>query len=509
MRRSPRPRGNTVSPSLFPLLAVLICTMGSLVVLLVIVVQQAQAKPEEVAAAPAEARSAADHQQAAEDQRWRTEMLRTQRESLAAELEVQRQELSYYEDRIRDLEGRFADLKDQLKRIEDVRDGQQTDRDFLAEQLRQTELELAEARAALSRAMQAAASRPRSYAIATYEGPHGTRRRPIYIECAGTRILLQPEGVEIPLADMQGPLGPGNPLDSALRTAQAYLAQQLSLGEAMRPYPLLVVRPDGVTAYGYAREGMKSWEHEFGYELIEGGVELKYPPADAALAERLRQAVEQARRRQQLVIAQYKAQQALEGMGGRYLGGGAGEGGRFGIEQNLGDEVGDGFGGTATETTLGARERNGDSSSGPPSGDRRNYIGGGSPGSAPGGAPNSAEASMAQTRGANWGLPSSAKGGTGFTRPIRVLCELDRLVVVADAGSDRPSVEVPLGENTRAAVDPFVTAVWKHMDHWGVAGPGSYWKPVLQFEVAPEAQRRYEELKRLLDRSGLNLERAR
>ena len=38
--------------------------------------------------------------------------------------------------------------------------------------------------------------------------------------------------------------------------------------KAGEPYPLLVVRPGGVVAYGAARAALKAWDDEFGYELI-------------------------------------------------------------------------------------------------------------------------------------------------------------------------------------------------------------------------------------------------
>ena len=56
-------------------------------------------------------------------------------------------------------------------------------------------------------------------------GPHGTRRRPIYIECTLEGIIIQPEGFVLLPDDFHGPLGPGNPLDAALRTIREHLAQ--------------------------------------------------------------------------------------------------------------------------------------------------------------------------------------------------------------------------------------------------------------------------------------------
>jgi hypothetical protein len=76
------------------------------------------------------------------------------------------------------------------------------------------------------------------YALIPYDGPHGTRRRPIYIECTDIGIVLQPEGVVLLPDDFRGPLGPGNPLDAALRTIRERIAQEG--GKAGEPYPLIV-----------------------------------------------------------------------------------------------------------------------------------------------------------------------------------------------------------------------------------------------------------------------------
>ena len=62
-----------------------------------------------------------------------------------------------------------------------------------------------------------AKARAVGYAVVPYEGPNSTHRRPVYIECRGDSIVLQPEGVKITAEDFSGFLGPGNPLASALR----------------------------------------------------------------------------------------------------------------------------------------------------------------------------------------------------------------------------------------------------------------------------------------------------
>ena len=93
-----------------------------------------------------------------------------------------------------------------------------------------------------------------TYSVVPYQGPNATRRRPIYIECRGDAIVLQPEGVELTSDDFVGFLGPGNPLASSLRAMTEYYNANTPPGQKpSEPYPLLLVRPDGVPAYLAAR----------------------------------------------------------------------------------------------------------------------------------------------------------------------------------------------------------------------------------------------------------------
>ena len=72
-----------------------------------------------------------------------------------------------------------------------------------------------------------------------------------------------------------------------------------NLADSGEPYPLLLVRPDGVEAYYVAREAMTSWGSEFGYELIDQDWKLEFREPAPAMVEAMRLAVDEARMRQQ------------------------------------------------------------------------------------------------------------------------------------------------------------------------------------------------------------------
>jgi hypothetical protein len=111
-----------------------------------------------------------------------------------------------------------------------------------------------------------------------------------------------------------------------------------------------------------------------------------------------------------------------------------------------------------------------------------------------------------ENRGPDWGLPGGSRGSFPITRPVRVDCYADRLVI---AGDDEPSVRktVPLGRHTRDAIDPLISAVWEYMDTWGIAGKGMYWRPILHLYVEKDADQRYNDLVKLLEGSGLEVRR--
>lgn len=121
-------------------------------------------------------------------------------------------------------------------------------------------------------------------------------------------------------------------------------------------------------------------------------------------------------------------------------------------------------------------------------------------------APGNSPTSLAEARGRDWALPGVSAGAIAVVRPIRVDCYGDRLVLVPEQGLGQ-SKTIMFAERTEAVIDQFVSAVWVYMQSWGMAGQGMYWRPVLSVRVAPGAEGRFEQLKALLEDSGLHVER--
>jgi len=114
--------------------------------------------------------------------------------------------------------------------------------------------------------------------------------------------------------------------------------------------------------------------------------------------------------------------------------------------------------------------------------------------------------SLASKRGRDWALPDAANGSVPITRPIRVECRSDQLLIVPEAGLSGVKA-ISLGARTETSTQAFISAVWDHMETWGIAGRGMYWRPVLNVYVAPGAEQRFADLQMLLDGSGLKVVR--
>jgi len=294
-------RRGSAKPSgiqLFPFLAVLICTMGALVVLLHAFAQHGRMQAIKVAEAKARANQDDDAIDA-DFFKWRIGHLKEAREKTQAQLADERLKLSHVEDHERRLRDQLENLK--LAAAELEKSGQSTSQqgEAVAAEVAATEAKLAKARDEVA----AARSKPKgesvNYSIIPYRGRNGTDRRPIYIECREDVIILQPEGVRITPQDFMGFYGPGNPLATALRAQREYFAL---VGHDGEPYPLLLVRPDGVKTYYVARVALDSWGSDFGYELVGADWELKFPERDARLASLTERVIDEARARQRAYV---------------------------------------------------------------------------------------------------------------------------------------------------------------------------------------------------------------
>ena len=240
---------------------------------------------------------AAELRLAIENLSWRRDQLAEMRAKTSGDLESLRLQLAGVEDNSRELADELKQLEKLGQKLLAADDSAAPDEAKLAE----LEAALAAAQKRLAEAREDRNAKPPAYAVVPYEGSGGTRRRPLFIECSLDGVFLQPEGIRLNPSDFEGPQGPGNPLASALRAAREYLAGQAVSRDdpALRPYPLLLVRPSGVMAYYAAREAIASWGSDFGYQLIDEDWRMAFPKKDLALQDVEMQAINEARERLQ------------------------------------------------------------------------------------------------------------------------------------------------------------------------------------------------------------------
>jgi len=481
MRRRRRIRSG-INPTLFPFLAVLICTMGVMIVLLVLGVQQAQVDARVVVEKreqnDKEKHQAHQHQLLErEDFLWRSQVLTENREKKTQELADARLALGHLEEHIRQIVAAGEELLARQRIMGNATSAGEVEQ--VRRQITQLVGQVQRARQALVIAREQLAASEQSFSIIPYQGPYGTRRYPVYVECTPQGVVIQPEGVLITLDDLSRLSGPGNPLDACLRTVREYLVS--TAGHELRgdPYPLLVVRPDSVVSYAFARRAMKSWEDAFGYELIDSDIKLTYPAADQTLARQLEKTIRDARQRQLLLAAAMPSQ--------------------FGSRQG---EMPGGGSTSAGDTSTGNNQVSRDGSRLPkPSSTAARPPANARPGGT-GGRQAGAGVGIAG-RETGWALPRKNASRTGVTRPLYVTCHDDRLIIVPRRG-ERGRVrtvhlEGPLLDN----IDSFVSEVWDHMEGWGIAVAGGYWRPVLKVDVRPGGATRFAELSQLLKDSGI------
>ncbi|MFG0264434.1 MAG: hypothetical protein ACF8AM_04690 [Rhodopirellula sp. JB055] len=319
-------RRASLSPSLFPFLAVLVCTLGTLILLLALVAEKAQdtsvpqvaQHSDPVAPTTAEpideenpstgnttdpqadtdappAMTAASAQQLLEEEQFRVEQLVAHREKQTGKVERRRDELTQLQTATRKLRDRLKQLSEEVDNAITPEDAIEVDEQaivMMREEMETLRREIEELEQVKS------GDKPR-VVIVPHRGPNGTARRPVYAECDANGVTIWPEDTRITytqlLAGVQSGSPRSNPLDAALRVVRQHAMQ--NYGDTVPPYPLLIVRPDGIETFVAARAAMKDWDDQYGYELVPAEVDLAFPQADRVLKPKIELAVHEAANR--------------------------------------------------------------------------------------------------------------------------------------------------------------------------------------------------------------------
>lgn len=333
-----RRRSSTPTVTLFPFLAVLVCTMGSLILLLLVTTRKIRHDVEMDRAVPPVAAGAVDPAPAEdENARSRALALRQREEEIQARLEAQRlaaaqrqreleqarshwqAQLTALSERNRQLVRQLSSARDSLaektasvSRVEAERQrlagliataADRTDQIKTSESRLQDEaLHLVQERERVRREIEAAkvqqALRKPRFEIVAYDGNSRTERRPILIECRSDALTFAAEQISISAATLNEFPPEQNPLLAGTEALLAYwtLVDRQAGQQSSRPYVLLVVRPGGTVAFYVARKYLEKLDQDFGYELIGPNDDVRWPDPDPQAVEVCRNAVESAMR---------------------------------------------------------------------------------------------------------------------------------------------------------------------------------------------------------------------
>jgi hypothetical protein len=487
--------------TLFPFLAVLVCLMGAMIMFLVIVARNVRdGAAVNVTNNIGAVETQAQVQDKIAEAEWYSENLSTVQKENEQKLGDLQTQLALVEKETQKVALEIRRLL-QLATQFDAQPPVPTER--LKQELESQKIRQKQAELELAELQKNAAENKKSYAIIPYRGQNGTYRRPVYIECTGNKVIIQPEGIELTEADFVTANRPDNPFDSVLRVARQYYLEMNQTARGSEAYPLLIVRPSGVPMFAKSLQAVGTWVKDYGYELVNEDWHIEYPEANAELKDRLEKQLDVSRRRMNGYLL---AMRDMPGTGGglRVAGSRLPESGTGTFSRNSDgvavnqsmpqkqaqqDKIANGAGelmqdiaNQAIETQEGNEET------------QRNRRAANDEGVVNGTTSGAGIASNAANKGVALNNDTPPPAMKVITRTVKVRCEADRFVLVRQAG-------LPFQQTFRIetsvddAVDKLVKAVTEYQETWGKAGDGLTWKTILQVRVQSGGEERLRELK--------------
>ena len=192
-------RRQGLSPSLFPFLAVLVCTLGTLILLLALVAQNATTAAQQQAQAKLQSKDEASDsarprmtRAAVEDllrqEEFRVNELVSVRDQQTADLEARRDELTHLEDHIARLRQQISQLNDEVG----VATGELEVTSITESAINEIEAKINEEQQVIEALREETKDQSPRVVIVPHKGPNGTSRRPVYLECHADGIHVRP-----------------------------------------------------------------------------------------------------------------------------------------------------------------------------------------------------------------------------------------------------------------------------------------------------------------------------
>ncbi|MGL4943289.1 MAG: hypothetical protein ACRC46_08865 [Thermoguttaceae bacterium] len=304
--RSSSPAGTV---TLMPFLAVLLCTMGALIMLLLVVAKDVRDQQDAATLMPNVASDAARElsalKAATEETQWLADQYLAAQDVEREKLALQRATLAFLESQT---QKRLEEAELLARSLDVIRAGEtpSQSRETLEAVLAEQQSRLAAASKRLNELRTKSASANKSYAIVPTPTSRGTYRRPMFIECRDNTVILQPEGIVLTDVDFLMAGRPEGPLNTALRSLQQYFAES---GDTEEPYPLVVIRPSGAAIFPAVRASLGGWITDYGYEMVDEDWNIQYPQPNPEVRQRLETQVASARQRLLAFLSQMREEE--------------------------------------------------------------------------------------------------------------------------------------------------------------------------------------------------------
>jgi hypothetical protein len=110
-----------------------------------------------------------------------------------------------------------------------------------------------------------------------------------------------------------------------------------------------------------------------------------------------------------------------------------------------------------------------------------------------------------KARRANWANTAAARGAP-ITRAIPVVVHPEQLSIAPISGAPASeSTLITFYQSQEGVLNELAAAIRNHIEEWGSAGRGMYWRPTLALQVTPDSLRQAERLRELLADSGVDV----
>lgn len=297
-------RRHSEASSIFPFLSVLICTMGALILLLLVTATQIEARvvdqhlarqkgsgqgAQPVLIIPPAVEKPATPKGPSEEtkKRWRRMVLDAERErdEKQEQVKAQQEKIRKAQQQLESAEAALRALQQQVARLREEKQAISSEQQDVKQEESQLEGDLEHARVKVAEKKKNLTEAKSQFALVPYDGQSGTTRRPIFLECTEHGIRILPENVLLTAPELSGFTDKYNPLLAGMDLLTKYWAGQAELHPDQNPskeppYVLMIVRPSGTISYYLARRYLARLRFPFGYELVEEDYPLYFPPPD-------------------------------------------------------------------------------------------------------------------------------------------------------------------------------------------------------------------------------------